>query len=1442
MLKRYTIFILLFAALAFDGFGQTTFTWNFGTTSGNAAPSGSLANVTVSSVTQGNNNGTTTLLTNSSVSSGYTGASGAYNAGAAARTGVLNTASSGSAYFEFTLTPDAGKIINLTTISFGTRSTSTAPQAYSLRSSFDSYASDIATGTISNTSAWALKTNTGLTFTGTAGTAVTFRIYGYNGTGSAGANTANWRIDDLSIVVSLTSSGALNPPALTAAAINNDVDHNIDITFTEDAIWRGVITAVKINGTSLNGADYTITAGNLQLKPSNGNTLLTTSGSKSVSIEATGYNNATVSQVINPGAPTANSTATTVSALVLGQTRTVTATAKDQYSNLVPGYSFKYDVNITNDNVTTSESYTIDGTARTSSVANAIVTTPTNASGVATFNIVVPSQIDQSDGLSVQVQLSDGTTDIGTPKSIVGPDPDVVFTGVDPTTNSFAVGSTNNILYRIRLDVTKNPATLNGATFTIDGSFAASDISTSGYKLYYSSNDILEPGTDDLLESLSAANDNAELLGFTTTKLFAVGTGYLFLTVDLEPGAGVGNILSITTPVIADFTFTTNVTKSGTFNAAELHAFAGLPPALTADVTNNTVDNDIDITFTDDATWRGQISAVKINGTSLASEDYTITAGNLRLKPSNANPLLTTSGSKTVAIAATDYGTATVVQAINAGAPTTNSTASISASLILNSTRTVTLTAKDQYNNLVAGYNFKYDATITDANATTDESYTIDGTDRTSSISDLVVTMTTNAGGISTFNIIIPAVVDANDGINVQVQLTDGTTNIGSAFSFGNQPTIAITGTDPGSGNFIVSSSENILYRYQIAVTSASVILNQLIATLAGTYQAVDLGTASLKLFYSTNATLDGADTQIGTNVSSVSAGSGEDISFTGIGKILPIGTSYIFLTTDINYDATLARTISGSSDNIADFTIAESFTNGTHNFAAANSHTIVAIPGAPTDLFISEYVEGTSNNKYIEIYNGTGADVDLTDYKLGLAANGAASPTLYQLYTTLPSGSVKVYKNSSATDLVGVDDSASNACNFNGDDAIALYKVSTDSYVDIFGQIGNDPGTAWTVNGNTTVDKTLRRKSSITQGVTTNPGSGFPTLGTEWDMFNIDIVSGLGSHSISAFTSSYTQAVTTGSNNYNFLNTGLRINFVNVTTGANISVTRYEGSPTGTTGITESNVSNFRWVIEGNGAVFGNGTSLRFKASSLTGIENPATKTIVLYKRPTPGSGEFTAVGTLTYDAATDEFYVAGITGFSEFVMASDDAPLPVELTSFTARAAGSVVNLNWETATEVDNNGFDVERNSTGTWQKIGFVEGHGTANSPKYYNFTDKSVTGNKIQYRLRQVDNDGSFEYSNVVEVELAPTTFALDQNYPNPFNPATVIRFSLPTASVVTLTVYNTLGEKVVTLLNGAMESGYHQVSFDAANLPSGLYLYEIKAGEFSSIKKMLLMK
>lgn len=166
--------------------------YNFTTASPASVPDG----VTISNVTQGNNNGTTSLLDNGSASSGYTGSSGGNNAGAAARVGALNTAASGSAYFQFTITPTSGSF-TLTGISFGARSTGTGPQSYTLRSSIDGYTSDITNGTISNNSSWSLKTSPTLSFT--QNQAVTFRIYGYGGSGGAQTNTANWRIDDLTL-------------------------------------------------------------------------------------------------------------------------------------------------------------------------------------------------------------------------------------------------------------------------------------------------------------------------------------------------------------------------------------------------------------------------------------------------------------------------------------------------------------------------------------------------------------------------------------------------------------------------------------------------------------------------------------------------------------------------------------------------------------------------------------------------------------------------------------------------------------------------------------------------------------------------------------------------------------------------------------------------------------------------------------------------------------------------------------------------------------------------------------------------------------------------------------------------------------------------------------------------------------------------------------------
>jgi hypothetical protein len=214
-----------------------------------------------------------------------------------------------------------------------------------------------------------------------------------------------------------TPISGLTPPVLIADTTLNNVDNNIDITFTDDSVWRAAITAVKIGGTPLiPNTDYVITAGNLQLKPAGLNVLLTTAGSKAVTVDATGYATAAVTQLINPGAPTSsNSTATISAFLTPGTTQTITIIARDQYNNLVSGYNFVYDLTIANTTSTTAESYIIDGITYSSTTANAIVSTATNGSGVTTITATLPSTIDQNDGLSIQLQLADGLSNVGSP-------------------------------------------------------------------------------------------------------------------------------------------------------------------------------------------------------------------------------------------------------------------------------------------------------------------------------------------------------------------------------------------------------------------------------------------------------------------------------------------------------------------------------------------------------------------------------------------------------------------------------------------------------------------------------------------------------------------------------------------------------------------------------------------------------------------------------------------------------------------------------------------------------------------------------------------------------------------------------------------------------------------------------------------------------------------
>lgn len=295
---------------------SATIVWNMGT----ASPSSiNAADVSGGTITQYNNNGTTTLISTTSASSGYAGVSGTNNAGAAARIGALNTAASGSVAFEFTLTPSSGITLTFADLLFGSRSTSTGPQAWTLRSSADGYAADIVTGTSLANATWALQDAAAFSFAISAAT--TFRIFGYNGAGTAGANTANWRIDDLQFVY--TASGGISytwtGDGLGATWQNVSNGHfgspyanslTTPATFTGTGEIVTLSGPVQSGGLTINSNGYSFTGSTLEL------------GAAGVTVTDVAHT-ATISSVI---AGSAGLNKAGAGKLVLGGTNTFTGT------------------------------------------------------------------------------------------------------------------------------------------------------------------------------------------------------------------------------------------------------------------------------------------------------------------------------------------------------------------------------------------------------------------------------------------------------------------------------------------------------------------------------------------------------------------------------------------------------------------------------------------------------------------------------------------------------------------------------------------------------------------------------------------------------------------------------------------------------------------------------------------------------------------------------------------------------------------------------------------------------------------------------------------------------------------------------------------------------------------------------------------------------------
>jgi hypothetical protein len=585
-----------------------------------------------------------------------------------------------------------------------------------------------------------------------------------------------------------------------------------------------------------------------------------------------------------------------------------------------------------------------------------------------------------------------------------------------------------------------------------------------------------------------------------------------------------------------------------------------------------------------------------------------------------------------------------------------------------------------------------------------------------------------------------------------------------------------------------------------------------------------------------------------------------------------------------------------------------EGFTAHWNSVSGATSYRVDVLEGAmavATDLFISEYVEGSSNNKYIEIFNGTGASVDLSEYYLKLFPNGAletAPNPRVQLSGTLANGECIVYKNSSAVLTLpdGVTAITNAAVNFNGDDALLLMKKSgvDSTYVDVFGWIGSpDPGTQWGTSPLWTINTTLVRKSSVTAGVTSNPVSGtFETLTTEWDYYAQDTASYLGSHTMGTALTPIT-----GWNNKAVNNTVVRVPGLDPSSDYSYRVRAVNDNGTSS----NSNVVEVSTVAVATGSGANTaigGASTVILVPALSGFTD---NTVEIDPSTTTNDDITVAVatgdGTITFsftgnDAALSGLYLLNHVGLgftpvdvtvndgtivewygddeSTFVEISDfgakgtliitlseDEPLPVVLSSFSAVLnAQNNVNILWITQTETNLTGFYILRADNSDFSsalELGFIDPTNTS-LPQSYLFTDNSlVEPGTYYYWLQIAEMDGSnslhgpttISYTNQDNpgVSGVPLVTELKSVFPNPFNPTTTISYGIAKATDVKISIYNSRGQVVRTFNEGTKAANSYRLNWNGKDnngkeCSTGIYYIKMQAGKDSFTRKAVLMK
>jgi len=325
------------------------------------------------------------------------------------------------------------------------------------------------------------------------------------------------------------------------------------------------------------------------------------------------------------------------------------------------------------------------------------------------------------------------------------------------------------------------------------------------------------------------------------------------------------------------------------------------------------------------------------------------------------------------------------------------------------------------------------------------------------------------------------------------------------------------------------------------------------------------------------------------------------------------------------------------------------------------------------------------------------------------------------------------------------------------------------------------------------------------------------------------------------------------GDGTFDFESIPTEISFSGAGSGR-VTVSRYGNAPENVEGIAESNVSQYRLVIAGGGFSF-DSAELRFPVSDYGGIDQP--EDITVYARPQPGDGSFSALPTSVDDNGTpddisDDTLSATTDSFSEIVFASDANALPVELASFEGTATENGVRLTWQTASETNNAGFEIQRKSdqsrenTG-WKQIGYVESKvqdGTTTEAKSYTYMATGLPVGTHQFRLRQVDLDGSSTLTDPISVTVQmQEAVKLTTPAPNPVSVTATFSFAVKKQVEATIRLYNTLGQQIATLYNGRPQAGELQTArIDASGLPSGTYFLQLQSEGQTRTQKLTVVR